>query len=62
MTTRYTVRPTGTREECPLRKQYGEVVCRDGLLWALTYSEMGPPDQRQATGPCPYCMKDGDRE
>lgn len=39
-------------ERCPLDKKYGEVVCRDGLLWALTYSEMGPPDQRQCIGEC----------
>lgn len=25
------------------------------MLWELTYSEMGPPDQRQCIGECPEC-------
>jgi len=48
--------------ECPLPKTIGDVVCRDGLLWALTYSEMGPPDQRQVIGDCPHCAKRKDRK
>lgn len=43
--------------ECPLRKKYGEFICIDGSLWALTYSECAPPDQRQYWGPCSYCNK-----
>lgn len=42
-------------EKCPLQTKYGEIVCRDGVLWALTYSEMGPPDSRQWFGICPHC-------
>jgi len=41
--------------KCPYPKQYGDVICEDGKLWVLTYSEMGPPDSRQSNGPCPYC-------
>lgn len=41
--------------KCPLDRPYGDIVCRDGQLWALTYSEMGPPDSRQNEGPCPHC-------
>ena len=26
-------------EKCPLQKDHGEFICRDGVLWALTYSE-----------------------
>jgi hypothetical protein len=43
------------RMKCPLDTKHGDVVCRDGVLWALTYSEMGPPDQRQAIGDCEHC-------
>jgi hypothetical protein len=42
-----------TREGCPNKS--GEFVCHDGGLWALTYSECAPPDQRQYDGPCSYC-------
>jgi len=42
--------PTGTG--CPLDKRYGDLVCRDGMLWGLTYSEMAPPDSRQCMGEC----------
>ena len=44
-------------EPCPLNKEHGEFVCRDGVLWALSYSEMGPPGQRQAWDDCPHCAK-----
>ncbi len=37
------------------RSTSGDIVCRDGYLWQLTYSEMGPPDQRDCIGPCKYC-------
>ena len=43
--------------KCPLDKKYGEIVCRDGVLWALTWSEMAPPDSRQAIDDCPHCKK-----
>lgn len=42
---------------CPLDKKYGDIVCRDGTLWALTYSECAPPDSRQAIDDCPHCKK-----
>jgi hypothetical protein len=42
-----------TKATCPYKA--GEFVCRDGSLWALTYSECAPPYQRQAWGPCPHC-------
>lgn len=41
-------------ERCPLDKQHGEFVCRDGMLWALTCSEMAPPDSRMYLGPCDW--------
>ena len=41
--------------ECRDRAQHGDVICEDGLLWQLSYSEMGPPDQRQCIGECPTC-------
>lgn len=46
---------------CPRDTRYGETVCRNGLLWSLTYSEMGPPDQRQCVGECgwPGHQEDG---
>lgn len=40
--------------KCPLERQYGDIVCRDGLLWGLTYSECAPPDQRQCLGECEH--------
>jgi hypothetical protein len=42
-------------EKCPLDKPHGDVVCREGVLWGLTYSEMGPPDSRSAIGDCSCC-------
>lgn len=40
----------------PFHSKYGELICIDGWLWGLTYSEMGPPDSRQSTGiRCPTC-------
>jgi hypothetical protein len=48
--------PKCARPGCPYRDQY-EAKCIDGQIWILTYSEMGPPDSRQANGPCPYCSK-----
>lgn len=48
---------TAVAPDCPLDKPYGETVCRNGVLWTLTYSEMGPPDSRQAWGECPHCAK-----
>lgn len=42
---------------CLLDRKYGERVCRDGMLWVLTYSDSAPPDQRQCEGPCPHCSK-----
>lgn len=47
--------PEAAKPKCPLDKPHGEIVCRDGYLWALTYSEMGPPDSRQNEGPCRHC-------
>ena len=44
---------------CPLQKKYGDIICIDGMLWGLTYSEMAPPDSRQALGPCDYCKGRG---
>lgn len=44
---------------CPLQKKYGDIICIDGTLWGLTYSDCAPPDQRQSLGPCDYCR---DRE
>ena len=44
-------------DTCPLRKKNGEFICIDGILWALSYSEMAPPDQRQSWGPCEYCAR-----
>ena len=43
--------------KCPMNTKYGEIVCRNGTLWALTYSECAPPDQRQCWGECPHCNK-----
>jgi general stress protein YciG len=43
------------RKRCPLRTTHGERICIDGVVWELTYSEMAPPDQRQAAGDCPHC-------
>lgn len=45
-----------SKKKCPLDTKYGETVCRNGVLWELTYSEMGPPDQRQVVGDCPHCQ------
>lgn len=42
---------------CPLQKKYGDTICIDGKLWALTYSECAPPDQRACVGECPHCAK-----
>lgn len=42
---------------CPLQKKYGDIICIDGTLWGLTYSECAPPDQRQALGPCDHCKE-----
>jgi hypothetical protein len=42
---------------CPLEKKYGDIICIDGTLWGLTYSECAPPDQRQALGPCEHCSQ-----
>lgn len=42
------------KKKCPLDKKYGEIVCKDGLLWALTYSEMASPDSRQCIGDCDW--------
>jgi hypothetical protein len=40
----------------PYHSKYGDRICIDGWLWELTYSEMAPPDSRQATGiKCPTC-------
>lgn len=49
--------PTCPSSLCPDDTQYGETVCRKGKLWTLSYSEMGPPDQRQCVGPCPKCTE-----
>lgn len=43
--------------KCPLDQQYGDIVCRDGVLMALVYSEMAPPDSRMAIDTCYYCEK-----
>ena len=43
--------------DCPLDREYGDIVCRNGVLWALTYSEMGPPDSRQWFGECADCAR-----
>lgn len=40
---------------CPFQRKYGDIICIDGTLWGLTYSECAPPDQRQALGPCDHC-------
>jgi hypothetical protein len=45
------------RMRCPLDTNHGDVVCRNGVLWALTYSECAPPDQRQAIGDCEHCAR-----
>jgi hypothetical protein len=50
-----------TAKKCPLDKKYGDIVCKDGQLWALTYSEMAPPDSRQYDGECPHCRPAKDR-
>lgn len=42
-------------QSCPNRKDHGEYMCVDGEIWALTYSECAPPDQRQFWGPCTHC-------
>jgi hypothetical protein len=42
-------------EVCALRTEHGEVICRNGVLWGLTYSEEGVPGKRRAMGPCPNC-------
>lgn len=47
------------REGCPYK--HGEFVCDSGMLWALTYSECAPPDQRQAWKDCPYCTTERKR-
>lgn len=44
-------------KKCPLDTPHGEIVCRGGVLWALSHSEMGPPDQRQAIGDCHFCKR-----
>lgn len=41
-------------DKCPRDRKYGDIVCRDGLLWALTYSDSAPPDQRQCVGRCDW--------
>jgi hypothetical protein len=43
--------------KCPLATRYGDIICIDGQLWALTYSEMAPPDSRQTWGECQWCKK-----
>ena len=48
---------TMNQKRCPWNSVYGELVCRDGYIWALTYSETAPPDQRQNIGPCSFCNK-----
>lgn len=40
---------------CPLQKKYGDIICIDGMLWGLTYSDCAPPDSRQAMGQCDHC-------
>jgi hypothetical protein len=42
---------------CPLDTTHGDTVCRDGVLWALTYGECAPPDQRQVVDECPHCKR-----
>ena len=51
-------KPKPLKEDCPFRHSHGENICVDGVLWALTYSEMGPPDSRQWWGECPHCCPD----
>jgi hypothetical protein len=46
-----------SNKPCPLQRKYGDIICIDGALWALTYSEMGPPDSRQYFGECEYCKR-----
>lgn len=41
--------------KCPYPTEHGDVVCKGGVLWGLTYSDMGPPDSRQRMGNCPFC-------
>lgn len=43
-----------TAVNCPYKNGY-DVVCINGQLWELTYSDCAPPDQRQPGGACPYC-------
>ena len=43
------------KNPCPLNLKRGEFICVDGQIWALSYSEMGPPGQRQHWGPCAHC-------
>lgn len=40
------------RMRCEFDTEHGDIVCRNGLLWQLTYSECAPPDQRQCIGEC----------
>lgn len=47
---------------CPLARSHGETICKDGYLWQLTYSEMGPPGSRQNSGPCPFCRPNEEQE
>lgn len=49
------MKPKPLKDDCPFRKPSGEFVCVDGVLWTLTYSEMGPPDSRQAWADCDHC-------
>ena len=49
-------------QPCPFGKEYGATICKDGYLWKLTYSEMGPPGSRQNAGPCPFCRPNEEQE
>lgn len=42
------------RMQCPRDTKFGDIVCRGGQLWQLTYSECAPPGQRQCIGECDH--------
>jgi len=43
--------------KCPLDQTHGDIVCRDGVLMAMTFSEMGPTESRVAIDECYYCER-----
>ncbi len=53
------MKPEPLKSDCPFRHSNGENICVHGVIWTLTYSEMGPPGSRQAWGSCDHCAPSG---